>query len=322
MELLKKLTMASGVSGIENSVREILIDELKGIGELSISPMGNLTLHIKGDGEKILFAAHMDEIGVMITYIEEDGFLRFTSIGGLRTGAILHSRVVFPNGVIGVIACGDKKELKDLKIEDMFIDIGAGSMEEAEKLVPIGTSGVFCGEFIQRGDFITSKALDNRVGCYILAQAAKNIKNNQKDLYFVFTVQEELGLRGAKTAAYDIMPDYAIAIDVTACGGVPDGYKMAVRPGDGVAIKVRDSHIIAHPKVKEMLAYAANEAGVKFQYEVLEFGGTDAGALQSCGGGIPSGALSIPIRYVHTVNETASISDIEDAVKIFTIIGN
>ena len=187
--------------------------------------------------------------------------------------------------------------------------------------MPIGTSGVFCGEYMERGDYITSKALDDRLSCYILAEAAKQIKAPVNDLYFVFTVQEEVGLRGAKTAAFDIDPEYAIALDITACGGTPDGHKMALRPGKGAAIKVRDDYIIAHPAVRRMLEEAAARKKLSVQYEVLEFGGTDAGVLQYSKSGIPSGALSIPIRYVHTVNETANKKDVMDAIKILKTIG-
>ncbi len=310
MELLNKLTQTFGVSGNEEKICEILKDELKDCGELTISPLGNLTLHISGKGEKVMFAAHMDEIGIMVTYIEDNGFLRFTAVGGVRAANALGSRVKFQNGTEGIVCLGDKKELKDLKISEMFIDICAKDREEAEKQVQIGDCAMFEGDFIKRGDYITSKALDDRAGCYILAEAAKKIKNPKKDIYMVFTVQEELGLRGGKTAAYDINPDYAIAIDVTACGDTPDGYNMAVKTGEGIGIKVRDNSIIAHPKVRDMI----EKASAKHQFEVLEFGGTDAGAFQTSGGGIASGGISIPVRYVHSVNETASVKDIEEAI--------
>lgn len=322
MELLKKLTQTSAVSGIEAGVRDILIKELEGLGEISVSPMGNLTLHIKGNGEKAMFAAHMDEVGIMVTYVEDEGFLRFTQIGGLNAMQILGQRVLFENGTVGIVCYGEKAEKKDIKISSMFIDIGAENSEEAKKYVREGDCAAFVGSYITRGDYITSKALDDRVGCYILAEAAKRVKNNTRDLYFVFTVQEELGLRGAKTAAYDINPDFAVAVDVTATGDTPDGYKMAVSLGKGIAVKVRDNYIISHPKVKNMLTEAANKNGLEFQYEVLEFGGTDAGALQSSGGGVPSGVLSVPCRYSHTVNETIHKKDVEDAITVITQIAN
>ncbi len=310
MELLNKLTQAFGVSGNEEEIAGILKEELKDCGEISTSPLGNLTLHIKGAGEKVMFAAHMDEIGIMVTYIEENGFLRFTAVGGVRPQNALGSRVKFKNGTVGIVCLGDKKEIKDLKINEMFIDICAKDRQEAEKTVQIGDLAMFMGDFTVRGDYVTSKALDDRVGCYILAQAAKRIKNPAKDVYMVFTVQEELGLRGGRTAAYDINPDYAIAVDVTACSDAPDGYKMAVKTGEGIGIKVRDNTIISHPAVRDMIENASE----KYQYEVLEFGGTDAGAFQISGHGIPSGGISIPSRYIHSVNETVNVKDIKEAV--------
>ncbi len=310
MEFLNKLTNTFGPSGDEDEVVKLLTDELKSLGEISISPLGNMTLHIKGDGEKILFAAHTDEIGVMITYIEDNGFLRFTAVGGVNAAKVLGCRVKFKNDTVGVVGYGDKNDIKDLKISEMFIDIGASNREEAEKTVNIGDTAVFMGDFLIRGDFVTSKALDDRAGCFVLAQAAKRIKNPKKDIYMVFTTQEELGLRGGKTAAYDINPDYAVAVDVTACGDTPDGYRMDVKLGGGIGIKVRDNSLISHPRVRDMI----EKASEKYQYEVLEFGGTDAGAIQSSGYGIKSGGISLPLRYVHSVNETASISDIKEAV--------
>ncbi len=322
MELLKKLTQAYGVSGLENRVRDIIINEIKDLGEVTVSPMGNVTLHIKGDGKKLLFAAHMDEIGLMVTYIEDSGVLRVASVGGVGASAALHQRVIFENGVIGVVSRGEKCEEKEMKLSSMYIDIGAKNKEEAEKLVKVGDCCAFCGAFIQRGDYITSKAIDDRSGCWMLIKAARQIKDSGFDLYFVFTVQEELGLRGGKTAAYGIEPDFAIAIDVTACNDGPDGYKMAIKTGDGIAMKIKDNYIISHPEVKKLITGAAENANLPLQYEVLEFGGTDAGALQSSGGGVPSGVISLPCRYVHSVNETVSKTDLENGVRLITAICN
>lgn len=314
MKLLKQLAGTFGVSGHEDSVREILAKELSEIGEITVSPLGNMILHIKGEGEKILFAAHMDEIGVMITYIEENGFLRFTAIGGIDPLRILGCRVKFENNVFGIIECEEKKKGPDIKISELYIDIGAANAKEAEKSVNIGDMAVFCGKFIQHGKFVTSKALDNRIGCYVLAKAAKQLAKKHKDVYMVFTAQEEVGLRGAKTAAENINPDWAFAVDITACGDF-DG-KISIKTGEGICIKVRDNSIISHHEAKNKIKAAADKLKLKYQYEVLPYGGCDAGALQLCCGGIKTAALSVPIRYVHTVNETANIADIKDAVRI------
>ena len=320
MELLRKLTQAYGVSGIESRVRDIIINEVKDLGEVTVSPMGNVTLHIKGDGKKLLFAAHMDEIGLMVTYIEDSGVLRVAPVGGVGAASSLHQRVIFENGVMGIVSRGEKCEEKELKLASMYVDIGAKNKEEAEKMVNIGDCCAFCGAVVQRGDYITSKALDDRSGCWMLIKAAQQIKNSGFDLYFVFTVQEELGLRGGKTAAFGIEPDYAVAIDVTACNDGPDAYKMAIKTGDGIAMKIKDNYIISHPEVKNLIKTAAEKANLPLQYEVLEFGGTDAGALQSSGGGVPSGVISLPCRYVHTVNETASKTDLENGALLIKSI--
>lgn len=314
MKLLKQLTGAFGVSGRENSVREILTEELSELGEISISPLGNLTLHIKGKGEKILFAAHMDEIGLMVTYIEENGFLRFTAVGGVDPVRTVGSRIRFENGVLGIVECGEKKDTNNIKISDLYIDISAADAKEASKYVNIGDMAVFDGKFIQHGRFVTSKALDNRIGCYVLAEAAKSLAKKHKDVYMVFTAQEEVGLRGAKTAAENINPDFAFAVDITAAGDYDK--KLAVKTGGGICIKVRDNSVISHADARDMIKSSADKLKLKYQYEVLPYGGCDAGALQLCCGGIKTGALSVPIRYVHTVNETANISDIKDAIRI------
>lgn len=314
MKLLKQLTGTFGVSGHENAVRDILIKELSDVGEISVSPLGNLTVHIPGNGEKILFAAHMDEIGLMVTYIEDNGFLRFTAIGGVDPFRAVGSRVNFENGVFGIVECGEKKKGNDIKISDLYIDIGASDAKEALKRINIGDMASFAGKFVQHGKFITSKALDNRIGCYVLAKAAKSLAKKHKDIYMVFTTQEEVGLRGAKTVAESINPDYAFAVDITACGDY-DG-KISVKTGEGVCIKVRDNSIISHSDARNKIKSAADKLKLKYQYEVLPYGGCDAGALQLCCGGIKTGALSVPIRYVHTVNETADMSDIKSAIRI------
>lgn len=314
MKLLKQLTGAFGVSGQEDLVREILMSELKDIGEITVSSLGNLTLHIKGNGEKILFAAHMDEIGLMITYIEDNGFLRFTAIGGVDPMRALGCRVSFKNGVFGIVECGEKKDKSDIKISDLYIDIGAADAKAAAKCINIGDMAVFGGKFIQHGNFVTSKALDNRIGCYILVQAAKSLAKKHKDVYMVFTAQEEVGLRGAKTAAENINPDYAFAVDITACGDYDN--KISVKTGEGICIKIRDNSIISHPEARDMIKSAADKLKLKYQYEVLPYGGCDAGALQLCCGGIKTGAISVPIRYVHTANETADTNDIKEAIRI------
>lgn len=320
MELLKTLTNTFGVSGSETEITNLIKSELEGLGEITTSPMGNLTLHIPGNGKKILFAAHMDEIGIMARYINDNGFIYFSAVGGISPVTILNSRVRFENGVCGVVSAGEKKEIKDLKITDMFIDIGAKDTETAEKKVPLGMCGRFESSFELSENTVISRSLDNRAGCWALIKAAKQLKNSDCDIYMVFTIQEEIGLRGAATAAYNICPDYAFAVDVTGTGDTPDCEKMAVNLGDGPCIKIMDKGIVTNHEVRDIISQAAESAGIPVQQEILTFGRTDASYLQYSCGGIKTGGVSIPLRYCHTSNEMANSEDLQNTADLICAI--
>ncbi|MDK2800528.1 MAG: hypothetical protein PWP27_1207 [Clostridiales bacterium] len=324
IELLNKLTQCYGPSGNEEVIREFIIKEIKEyVDELVVDPLGNLIARKKGNGKKIMFAAHMDEIGVIVTYIEKEGFLRFANVGGISPYFSLFQRVKFKNGTIGVIGYEEKiKEMKDLNIDKMYIDIGVKNREDAEKLINVGDVACFVGDFYENGNKFTSKALDNRLGCYILIEVIKSSANFSNDLYFVFTVQEELGLRGAKTSAFSITPDYAIAVDVTDTGDTPGSKTMALELGKGPAIKVKDNSIITHPFIKNLMVDTAKEKNIPYQLEVLERGGTDAGAIHITKGGIPSGVLSIATRYIHSPCETVDQDDVKNAVLLLSAIAS
>lgn len=316
MELLKELTEKYGPSGRENKIREYIKEQvLTYADEVEVDVLGNLIAHKKGTGKKIMMAAHMDEIGVIVTFVDDNGFLRFASVGGLNTKDLLYNRVCFENGVVGVI--GTEKENKDRAISKLFIDIGAKDKIEAEKLVSVGDMAVFEGSFVKSGDAVISKALDNRAGCYVLIEALKQAKTDN-DLYFVFTSQEEVGLRGAKTSAYGINPDYAIAIDVTDTGDTPNAETMAVKMGKGAAIKVMDHSILCDSMIRTTLIECAKKNNIPYQLEVMTDGGTDAGAISVTRAGIKTGGISIPTRYIHSPAEMASISDIENCIKLLT----
>lgn len=314
MELLKKLTQCNAPSGCEKSITDILKEELDGIAdEVYTDVMGNLIAHKKGTGKKIMFAAHCDEIGIVVSYIDKNGFLRFSDVGGLYTKYLAGRRVRFKNGTIGVIGTEPKNDKNALS--KMYIDIGAGSKEEAEQLVSIGDMAMFTGEFCDCGEHIVSKALDNRVGCYILIETLKTV-NSDNDLYFAFTSQEEVGLRGARTAAYSIDPDYGIAVDVTDTGDTPEAEKMAVKLGGGAAIKVMDYSVICNVEVRQTLVGFARDNGVQYQLEIMKDGGTDAGVIQYAGNGVKTGGISVPTRYIHSPSEMVSKSDIEECIKL------
>ena len=315
--LLEKLLMAFGPSGSEDRIRGIIKDEIKDyVDEVKVDALGNLIAIKKGSGKKIMVASHMDEIGVMVTCIDEKGFLRFTNIGGVSPFVSLYQRVMFSDGTIGVIGMERLDDMKDLQLHKMYVDIGAETKEEAMKKVNVGDVACFYTPFVQDGDHVISKAMDDRIGCYVAIEALKELKNCPNEVYFVFTVQEEVGLRGAKTAAYALDPDYGIALDVTLTGDTPKSRTMDVAMGKGAAIKVKDSSILTHPTVKNFMVDMAKEYKIPYQLEVLEAGGTDSGAIHLSRSGVPSGVISIPCRHVHSPSEMVSVKDVENAIKL------
>ena len=228
-ELLKTLLTTYSPSGSEDRIRDIIENEVKDhVDEVKVDNLGNLICRKKGTGKKVMIAAHMDQIGFMITDIEKEGFLRCTNIGGISPLMSYGQKVIFENGTIGVVYAEEKKELPKIKLEDMYIDIGAATKEEAEKLVQTGDSCVYYSEYVETDERVISGALDDRIGCYIGIETLKSLSKTDKDIYFVFTVQEELGLRGAKTAAYAIEPDLGIALDITGSGDTPGANRFAV----------------------------------------------------------------------------------------------
>lgn len=314
MELLKKLALDYGPSGREENIRKTIEEEITPYcDELYTDALGNLIAHKKGNGKKIMVAAHMDEIGVIATVTDDNGFIRFAPVGGLYNKDLSGRRVCFENGVTGVIGC--EEDNKERKILKMYIDIGTSSKEESERLVSTGDMAVFCGDFYERENCIISKALDNRSGCFVLIKALKAVKSGN-DIYFVFTSQEEVGLRGAKTSAFSIAPDYAIAIDVTDTGDTPNGIKMATRLGGGAAIKIMDRSVLCDSFVRSKLAELAAERKIKYQLEIMNDGGTDAGAISLSGSGVKTGGISIPTRYIHSPSEMICKNDLNSAIDL------
>lgn len=315
MELLKRLTECNSVSGNESEIRELIKKEvLDFCDEVYEDALGNLIVHKKGEGKKLMLAAHCDEIGVIVNFIDEKGFLRFNPVGGLYVKDLLGRRVKFSGNIYGVI--GFEEQANERVISKMYIDIGAKSREEAEKYVKIGDTACFYGDFAEQNGKVISKALDNRAGCYILIEALKKCKDSKNDLYFVFTVQEEVGLRGAKTSAFGIMPDMALAVDVTDTGDTPKSDVMEVSLGAGAAIKVMDSSVMCAPEVRSLLVELAKKNDIPYQIEVLTAGGTDAGAIHLTGSGIKTGGISIPTRYIHSPSEMADVNDIKACIDL------
>lgn len=317
VELLKRLLSTYSPSGNESRILELIKQEVEVlVDEVYTDGLGSLIARKKGSGKKVMLAGHMDQIGLMVTYIDDKGFLRFTNVGGISPTITLSQRVIFENGIVGVVGSERLESIKDLKIEKLFIDIGASSKEEAESMVSIGDTCVYYSEVIIDDKKVISPAIDDRIGCFIMIEALRQLKETNNDLYFVFTSQEEVGTRGAKTSAYQIEPDIGISFDVTATGDTPKAKSMAVKLGEGPAIKVMDKSIISHPKVKEYMIKQAKKYSIPYQLEILEFGGTDSGAIHLTKSGVPSGVVSIPTRYIHSDCEMVFISDIYHSIEL------
>jgi len=318
MELLKKLTQITAPSGSEFAIHDAIRKEIEPyVDEIYTDPLNNLIAHKKGNGKRAMVCAHADEIGVMATYIEDNGYIKFINVGGVDKFAALYQRVRFGNGTVGVVSYEPKSEgIKALTANDLYIDIGALTREEAEKKVSVGDVAAFCGDLEIAGDNIISKALDDRVAVYIMIDVIKNLKKSPYDLYFVFTSQEEVGTRGAKGSSFDIEPDVAVAIDVTDTGDTPGCPRMAVKLGGGACIKVIDDSVICSKSVRDHMTKLAEEKDIKVQYEVLQRGGTDAGPINVSRGGVLTGGVSIPTRYIHTPCEMVNKNDVNECIRL------
>lgn len=313
LEILKDMTAINSPSGCEDGIREYIKKAAeKYCDEVYTDNMGSLIAHKRGKGKKIMFAAHMDEIGIIVKDIDEKGFIYFSQIGGLNKRNLVNLRVRFLNGTEGVIGADEEKYKDNPAFEKLYIDIGAADKADALKYVGIGDTAAFTGDFYTRDDVVISKAIDNRAGCAVLVDAVSKVDMGDNDVYFVFTTQEEVGLRGARTAAFSIEPEIAIAVDTTDTGDVPYAPKMAVTMGGGAAIKVMDYSIICDVHIREGLKKLAQDNNIPYQLEIMTDGGTDAGSIHLSRGGIRTGGISIPTRYIHSVSEMASISDIKN----------
>lgn len=330
LELLRTLTEAHGVPGQEDAIREIVRKELGSLCEISVDPMGNMHCFKKGKGGggKLMLAAHMDEIGFVVKYIDDKGFLRINPLGGWDPRQMSSQRVFVhtAKGMLnGVLMPSTKpkhmltpEELnKPPQIDDFFLDIGL-KQEEAKRQVRIGDMVTMNRTLQQMGKLLTCKSMDDRVAVYVMIEALKAAKSHSVDVFAVATVQEEIGLRGAAASGWSIQPDIVVAIDITLANDIPGipEQDQVTRLGEGTAIKFMDSSLICHPKLVEHFRNLAETNKLKYQMEVLPAGGTDAGGVQRLHGGIPAFTLSIPTRYVHTVNETVHEEDVDASVEL------
>jgi putative aminopeptidase FrvX len=319
--LIEKLITTPGPSGYESQIREVVRAEVEAFAdEIKVDALGNLIVRKSPTTEsaaskKIMLAGHMDEIGIIATHIDENGFIRFSNIGGVYPRYAPGGRVRFLSGALGVIGTELVSDAHKVPaLDKMFIDVGATSREDCP--IKVGDVAVFERPFSDLGKRLVSKAMDDRISVAVMVEALRHLKKTPHELYFVFTVQEEVGVRGATTAAFGIAPDLGLAVDVTLTGDTPKGIKMEVSLGKGPAVKVKDSGMLADPRVVNWMVETALKAKIPYQLEILERGGTDARAIQLSRAGVPAGCLSIPCRYVHSPSEMVDLGDIENSVKL------
>lgn len=309
-KLLQKLISPVAVSGREAAISAVIAELAAPYGELASDQLGNLVVHKPGFGRRIMVAAHMDSVGLMVNYQDENGFARFVPLGELQLLPAVGQRIRFENGVSGVICSQRGIEAKDLKPEHLYIDT-------AGEPVAIGDIAVFCEDPVFAGNRVISSALDNRLGCAVCLRALELLKETENELFFVFTVQKEVGWRGAKAAAFTIQPDLAIAVDVCAVSDTPGEKKPnALRLDGGPVIKLMDDFLLAYPEVVGMLEQAGQELGIQTQRLVAESGGSDACAMFNTKGGVPAGSIAVPIRYLHCPNEIGDMTVAENCARL------
>ena len=318
-ELLKKVLAPIGPSGLEGPVAEVIREEIKEyVDTIEVDALGNLIVTKLGKAEnprKVMLSAHMDHIGYIVTGVEKEGFLRVTNVGGIGMTNSYNRHVVFANGVHGVVVAQPVAGQPMLK--DLFVDIGAADKEDALKMVALGDVCVYAGECFRLGENrVAAPAMDDRCACALLVKLLQTVGETQDTIIAVFSVQEEVGCRGAQVASFAKAPDVGIALDVTGWGDTPGTTQPEIKLGEGVGVKVMDRASISNPELRKALMAAGEKAGAKTQIEVLPYGGTDAGAMQRSRAGIPVCTLSIPCRYVHSACEVIDMRDMDAALKL------
>jgi len=330
LNTLKELCLLDGVSGREHPVREYIVNKLNGIAyidEMKTDALGNLLVHLKGKqpaAKTLMIAAHMDEVGVIATGVTSDGFVRFSAVGGIDKAVLFGHHVRFGEhiGVIGgkaIHMCkGDEKS--EIPSGDLLIDIGASCEEEALKKVSPGDTAVFESEFYELGKLVKGRAIDDRAGCAVLLEIAKT--QPETDVWFVFTVQEEIGLHGAKTASYAIAPDIGIVIDATTAadtvGVAPD--KQVCRVYGGAVVSFMDRRTLYDKELYDTVMATAKEGGIKAQPKSMVAGGNDAGSVQTARCGVKVSAISLPCRYLHSPSCVASMEDLQAVYELVSAL--
>ncbi len=323
LDTVKELSLLCGTSGRETKIREYIISRIDGKCEWHEDALGNIIAFKKGERaalHKVMLDAHMDEVGVIATFINSDGTIKFSPVGGINTKVLLARQIVFDNGTVGVVGIkpihlskGDEKT-KIPSQDSLYIDIGASSKEEAEKYIKIGDTGVFLSDFVEFGDSkIKGKALDDRVGCAVLLDMIDS--DLPFDAYFSFSVQEEIGLRGATTSAYGIDPEYAIVLETTTAADlidVPEHKKVCIL-GEGAAVSFMDRSTLYSKELFDTAFRVAGEKGIKIQPKTVIAGGNNAGAIHKSRAGIKTITVNTPCRYLHS---PSCVCDTRDIVSV------
>jgi tetrahedral aminopeptidase len=329
VDLLRELCGTPGIPGREERLRAIVRRELAPMAdELRVDALGNLIARKRGGGAgRLMIAGHMDEIGFLVSHIDEKGFLRLQPLGGHDSRNMVGRRVLVCGQTdrIGILYPSRKpphlmeaaEREKAPKIEEFFVDLGLPA-EQVKEQVRVGSMVTMAPEWQEVGETVACKAMDNRLALYIMIEALRRAGSHPMDVYAVATTQEEVGLRGAITSAYEIEPDVGLALDVTIAADLPGlGEPDRVTAlGGGTAIKIMDSDSISHPKVVEFLRDLAERRGISYQMEILPHGGTDAAALQRSRGGAPAVTISTPCRYVHSPVEMVHRGDVEASIAL------
>ena len=320
---LRTLCLYHSISGREAAIRDKINEMISPfVDETRVDNLGNLIALRRGyaeDKKKIMLCAHMDEIGFIVTYIEDKGFIRISTVGGINLVASAFSEVVSERGVKGVLVPESEVKSSDFAPTKFVIDIGAKSKKDAERRVKIGDFFVVTPSLTKlSGKRVAGRPLDDRIGCAVMLKIAKALSDTPQkhDVYYVFSVQEEVGLRGSKPATFAVSPDVALCFDVTSTGDTPSSKPMDCAVGKGAAVKIKDNSVICHPMLVSELCELAEKNSIPYQREVLTFGGTDTASMQLTGLGCMAGALSIPTRYVHSGVELCDMGDLRACIDL------
>jgi len=331
LNLFSEICVTPGAPGYEDRIREVVLREVKSlVDEVKVDNMGNVIALKKGkENKKVMAAAHMDEIGFMVTHIDDKGFLRFHNLGDFDPKTLTAQRVIVhgKKDLVGVMGSKPihlmtaEERNKVALLHDYFIDLGMPK-SEVEKYISVGNPVTRQREMIEMGNCINCKSIDNRVSVFILIEALRNMKQPPYDFYAVFTVQEEVGLRGASVAAHHIEPDFGIGLDTTIAFDTPGSHahEQVTTLGGGAGIKIMDSSTICDPRMISFMKDVADRHKIKWQAEILPAGGTDTAGLQRQGKtGAIAGAISIPTRHIHQSIEMADKTDIQNCIDLLTL---